>query len=79
MRMSHAINFAPPQKYRREHIQPAQCHLKFTVDSTTQYILFQQNNTQKINILLNKYIIYDEGSSKRSLIFEFILILFLFQ
>jgi len=79
MHLSHGINIAPPQKYRREHVQRTQCHLKFTKDCTKQYILFQQNNKQKINILFNKYVIYDEGSSQWSLIFEFIVILFLFQ
>jgi len=42
----------------------ATCQLKFTVEGTKRYILFQQNNTQKIKILFNKYIIYDKGPSQ---------------
>ena len=54
MRAIHAIHTAPPQKYRRGHVQRAKCQLKFTVDGTKQYTLFQQDNTQKIHILFNK-------------------------
>jgi len=64
MRMSHGIHTAPPQKYRRGHVQRAHCQLKFTVDCAKQNILFQQNNIQNINRLFNKYIIYDEGPSQ---------------
>lgn len=64
IRMSHGINIAPPEKYRRGRKQRAQCQLKFTSEGTKQYILFQQNSTQKIKILFNKYIIYDKGPSQ---------------
>ena len=46
MRMGYDTHTAPPQTYRRGHVQRAHCQLKLTVDGTKQYIPFQQNNTQ---------------------------------